>query len=38
VAKTVLERLEQYTDIKEPELDPDVKAELSTYLKNLENE
>jgi len=37
-AKTILERLEQYNDIKEPELDPEVKAELSIYLKNLEGE
>jgi len=38
VAKTILERLEQYTDIKEPELDPKVKEELSSYLKKLEDE
>jgi len=36
VAKTVLEHLQQYTDIKEPELDPKIKAELSDYLQKLE--
>ena len=35
VAKTILNRLEQYTDIKEPELDPEVKAALSSYLLKL---
>ncbi len=38
VAKTILERLESYSDIKEPELDPKVKAELSNYLNTLEGE
>ncbi len=38
VAKTILERLETYSDIKEPELDPKVKAELSNYLNTLEGE
>lgn len=38
VAKTILERLQTYNDIKEPELDPEVKAELSHYLNKLENE
>ncbi len=38
VAKTILERLETYSDINEPELDPKVKAELSNYLNTLEGE
>lgn len=38
VAKTILERLETYKDIKEPELDPKVKEELSSYLNKLEEE
>lgn len=38
VAKTILERLETYKDIKEPELDPKVKEELSSYLNKLEKE
>lgn len=38
VAKTILERLQTYEDIKVPELDPKIKQELTTYLNNLEKE
>lgn len=38
VAKTILERLQTYEDIKVPELDPKIKKELTSYLNNLENE
>lgn len=38
VAKTILERLQTYEDIKVPELDPKIKKELTFYLNNLENE
>ena len=38
VAEIIHETLKQYTDIKEPELDDDVKANLELYKKQLENE
>ena len=38
VAKTILERLEKYTDIREPELDPKIKLELTNYIKQLQND
>ncbi|WP_027138860.1 PPK2 family polyphosphate kinase [Gaetbulibacter saemankumensis] len=38
VAKIMLETLSQYTDIQEPELDDDVKANLDLYKEQLENE
>jgi len=38
VAKIVLEELEKYTDIQEPELDEKVKANISEYRDLLENE
>lgn len=38
VAQTILETLKQFTDIKEPELDPKVKADLDMYYQGLRNE
>ena len=38
VAEIIHETLKQYTDIKEPELDDDVKANLELYKKQLESE
>jgi len=38
VAKTIYDTLIEYTDIKEPELDDDVKANLELYKKQLNNE
>jgi PPK2 family polyphosphate:nucleotide phosphotransferase len=38
VAEIIHETLKQFTDIKEPELDDDVKANLELYKKQLENE
>lgn len=38
VASVLLQELSKYTDIKEPELDPEVKAKLSEYRERLENE
>ena len=38
VAKVVLEELEKYSDIQEPELDDKVKSNISEYRKQLENE
>jgi PPK2 family polyphosphate:nucleotide phosphotransferase len=38
VAQTILETLKQFTDIKEPELDPKVKADLDMYYQGLKNE
>ncbi len=38
VAKVVLEELEKYKDIQEPELDDKVKANISDYRQQLENE
>jgi PPK2 family polyphosphate:nucleotide phosphotransferase len=38
VAHIIYEALKQYTDIKEPELDDDVKANLELYKKQLERE
>ncbi|MPT34934.1 MAG: polyphosphate kinase 2 family protein, partial [Flavobacterium sp.] len=31
VAKTILDELEKYTDIKEPELDPEIKKHIAVY-------
>jgi len=38
VAKTILDELEKYTDIKEPELDPEIKKHLSHYREDLQKE
>ena len=38
VASILLEELEKYKDIKEPELDEEVKAKISEYKQQLENE
>ncbi len=38
VADAILSVLEQYTDIKEPELDAETKAQLQTYKESLQNE
>lgn len=38
VAKTMYNTLIKYTDIKEPELDDDIKANLESYKKQLNNE
>ncbi|AUP81034.1 PPK2 family polyphosphate kinase [Flavivirga eckloniae] len=38
VAKTIYDTLKEYTDIQEPELDDDVKANLEQYIKELNNE
>jgi len=38
VASILLEELKKYTDIKEPELDAEVKAKISEYKQELENE
>ncbi|MCB0382122.1 MAG: polyphosphate kinase 2 family protein [Psychroserpens sp.] len=38
LARTLLDTLKTYEDIKEPELDDDIKANLDTYIKQLENE
>ncbi|MCD6544554.1 MAG: polyphosphate kinase 2 family protein, partial [Flavobacteriaceae bacterium] len=38
VAETILETLKKYTDIEEPELDKDTKANLQKYKEMLENE
>ncbi|MGS2726671.1 PPK2 family polyphosphate kinase [Psychroserpens sp. BH13MA-6] len=38
VAKTMYDHLIKFTDIKEPELEPDVKANLDNYIKQLEKE
>ncbi len=38
VAKALLERLETFNDVEEPELDPKIKTELSLYLNQLEND
>ncbi len=38
VASVLLQELSKYTDIKEPELDPEVMAKLSEYRERLENE
>ena len=38
VAKTIYDTLIEYTDIKEPELDDDVKANLELYRRQLNNE
>jgi len=38
VASILLEELEKYTDIKEPDLEPEVKAKIDEYIQQLENE
>lgn len=38
VAKILLEELQKYKDIEEPELDPEIKAQISEYKTMLENE
>ncbi|MFN3756941.1 MAG: PPK2 family polyphosphate kinase [Flavobacterium sp.] len=38
VAKTILEELSRYTDIKEPELDEKIKANIAYYREQLEKE
>jgi PPK2 family polyphosphate:nucleotide phosphotransferase len=38
VARTLLDTLKTYNDIKEPELDDDIKSNLDHYKKQLENE
>lgn len=38
LARTLLDTLKTYKDIKEPELDDDIKANLDTYIKELQNE
>ena len=38
VASILLEELQKYKDIKEPELDPEVKAKIDEYKTQLENE
>jgi PPK2 family polyphosphate:nucleotide phosphotransferase len=38
VAQTILDTLIKFTDIKEPELDPKVKADLDMYYQGLKNE
>jgi len=38
VAKTILDELEKYTDIKEPELDPEIKKHISLYRDALQKE
>jgi len=38
VAKILLEELQKYKDIEEPELDPEIKAQITEYKKMLENE
>jgi Uncharacterized conserved protein len=38
VASILLEELEKYKDIKEPELDDEIKAKISDYKQQLENE
>jgi PPK2 family polyphosphate:nucleotide phosphotransferase len=38
VAKTILEELSKYTDIKEPELDEKIKANIAYYREQLEKE
>ena len=38
VASIMLQELQQYKDIKEPELDPKVKARIDEFIARLENE
>jgi len=38
VASILLEEISKYNDIKEPELDPEIKAKIDEYKKQLENE
>ena len=38
VASILLEELEKYKDIEEPELDPEIQAQLDVYTKELESE
>lgn len=37
VAKIILDNLQRYTDVREPQLHPDIKAKLSTYRDILKN-
>ncbi|UUC47194.1 PPK2 family polyphosphate kinase [Flavobacterium cerinum] len=38
VAKTILDEMEKYTDIKEPELDPEIKKNIVVYREQLQKE
>ena len=38
VAKTIVDRLKHYKDIKEPELDAETRSQLSEFKKQLEKE
>ena len=38
IAKVLYDTLKSYTDIKEPELDDDIKANIGLYKKQLEQE
>ncbi len=38
VASILLQELSRFTDVKEPELDPEIKAQIQDYKKQLENE
>lgn len=38
VAKTILDEMEKYTDIKEPELDPEIKKNIAVYIEQLGKE
>jgi hypothetical protein len=38
VATILLENLQRYKDIKEPELEPEVKENLDLYIKQLQSE
>ena len=38
VASVLLNEIQKYSDIKEPDLDPEVKASIPEYIKQLENE
>jgi PPK2 family polyphosphate:nucleotide phosphotransferase len=38
VAKILLEELQKYDDIKEPDLDPEIKAQISEYKERLKNQ
>lgn len=38
VAKTILDEMEKYTDIKEPELDPEIKKNIVMYREQLQKE
>lgn len=38
VAKTILDEMEKYTDIKEPELDPEIKKNIAVYIEQMGKE